>query len=609
MSFPRVGAPHSSPHDSAVHFELDQHQRRHRHLQQHQSLQHQQHEIPFINGGETECSHPPHSPVHATHASQPSRSSHGTILDVSDDNAIKTSSNLHPEPSDTSNSYARVEGISDDATIAYGIRPNEPQRRKQLPRQRQTCDRQKSSPLAMSVGFDDATGYGPSQSGGLPVRMVADPPNRDEWRRRLFNLESTVLLSNEEFETYFPWVDNVYSHRSTQLYKKKPFITHYWDCRLKGRAPGTPKPEDPNRKKRKRSVRERDQCDVKIKITQYHPGAASILQGDDRSSMDTEVLEKALTISENEPFWTIQRINHNGLNAVGDSRPPPVHKHDLSRSDEIKKSSVRRWLAALEQSAKRAQKPWPWKPTGDAATTAKVHSQEADIKFYAACFCPFSQRVWIALEAKGIAYQYCETYPLRKPKPTQLLEANPRGLVPVIQQGKWACAESSVILEYLEDLSSSSSSGGCNNSNSVVLHPTDPQLRANCRLWIEFINARIVPSFYALLSVADDEAHVLGSERLDKDISELVQAADEEGPYFLGDHICLVDIHLAPFALRLSRLLKPFRGWKPPPSGSRLDKWLEALENNPHIRRTTSAQALYVKSLHDLAKGYQGKTD
>lgn len=60
---------------------------------------------------------------------------------------------------------------------------------------------------------------------------------------------------------------------------------------------------------------------------------------------------------------------------------------------------------------------------------------------------PFSQRVWIALEAKGIPYQYCETDPFKRP--TQLLEANPRGLVPAIRQGDWASGESTVILEYV----------------------------------------------------------------------------------------------------------------------------------------------------------------
>lgn len=88
------------------------------------------------------------------------------------------------------------------------------------------------------------------------------------------------------------------------------------------------------------------------------------------------------------------------------------------------------------------------------------------MKLYAACFwyeamtgagedhiltwhSPFSQRVWIALEAKGMSYQYCEIDPYRRPAPTQFLEANPAGLTPAIRQGEWACSESGVILEYV----------------------------------------------------------------------------------------------------------------------------------------------------------------
>src|SRR5271167_2826937 len=93
------------------------------------------------------------------------------------------------------------------------------------------------------------------------------PLTRPPWLTR------RLTTTNCRFETYFPHVDNVYSHRSTQRYKRKPFVSHYWDCRLKGRPPGTPKSNDPNKKKRKRTARERDLCDVKIKITEYFPGA------------------------------------------------------------------------------------------------------------------------------------------------------------------------------------------------------------------------------------------------------------------------------------------------------------------------------------------------
>ncbi|KAI9848115.1 MAG: hypothetical protein M1838_000640, partial [Thelocarpon superellum] len=111
------------------------------------------------------------------------------------------------------------------------------------------------------------------------LKIVPSPPNLAEWRAKLFDVSETITLTEEEqvapprYQTYFPHVDNVYSHRSTQRYKRKPFVSHYWDCRLKGRPPGTPKSEDPNKKKRKRTARERDLCDVKIKITEYFPGA------------------------------------------------------------------------------------------------------------------------------------------------------------------------------------------------------------------------------------------------------------------------------------------------------------------------------------------------
>jgi hypothetical protein len=60
---------------------------------------------------------------------------------------------------------------------------------------------------------------------------------------------------------------------------------------------------------------------------------------------------------------------------------------------------------------------------------------------------PFVQRVWIALEIKGIPYQYIEVDPYQKPQ--SLLEVNPRGLVPALRHGDWGSYESSVLLEYV----------------------------------------------------------------------------------------------------------------------------------------------------------------
>jgi len=78
-----------------------------------------------------------------------------------------------------------------------------------------------------------------------------------------------------------------------------------------------------------------------------------------------------------------------------------------------------------------------------------------------------------------------------------------------------------------------------------------------------------------------------------------------QGPYFLGDQICLVDIHFAPFALRLSRMLQPFRGWTPALPESRWQKWIDAMEGNAHVRNTMSTNNLYVETMDLLIQGSQ----
>ncbi|TEA16542.1 Glutathione S-transferase U8 [Colletotrichum sidae] len=443
---------------------------------------------------------------------------------------------------------------------------------------------------AAGTPSDSDTGLGPGSgprpgpghtSGGLPIDISGSEP---------------------AFEAYFPHVDNVYSHRSTQAYKSKPFISHYWECRLKGRTPGTKKSDDPSKKKRNRVPRQLNLCDVKIKITEYHPGA-TIHDLDDGSYVRLDeagtfggahrVLASAgekslrpLPVAANnlpapgQKFWTIQRVNgHASISAV-----PGPHQHTLAKSDEVKKNSVQRYIAKHGHGA--SENDSPRKASGRAHWTVKKHDKERDLKLYAACYCPFSQRVWIALEAKGLPYQYCEEDPYGTSASQQLLEANPRGTVPAIRQGEWACADSAVILEYLEEM-----------DDGTPLFPTDIRLRANCRLWIDHINSRIVPAFNRLLRCPHPAQQSPAAEGLQEAVKRLVLAADEQGPFFLGSSLSLVDVHFAPFALRFSRTLQTSCGWAAPTPGSRWARWLDALESNPHVRATTSGKDLYTETV------------
>jgi len=116
-------------------------------------------------------------------------------------------------------------------------------------------------------------------------------------------------------------------------------------------------------------------------------------------------------------------------------------------------------------SDKKEQKTYHKKASGIALATVKKHSKEHDFKLFGSCFwyvyvtspfgslilnemdSPFVQRVWIALEVKGLNYQYVEVDPYKKP--ASLLEVNPRGLVPGIRHGDWGIGESTVIMEYV----------------------------------------------------------------------------------------------------------------------------------------------------------------
>ena len=84
--------------------------------------------------------------------------------------------------------------------------------------------------------------------------------------------------------------------------------------------------------------------------------------------------------------------------------------------------------------------------TGKALDTVNQHQKEEDLIFYSGWFCrrcsatsyktltdkvqtAFVQRVWIALQERGIKYQYREENPYHKDQ--EFLEVSPKGLVPV----------------------------------------------------------------------------------------------------------------------------------------------------------------------------------
>lgn len=522
--------------------------------------------------------------------------------------------------------------------------------------------------------------------------LVTDPPNLEQWRARLFNIEQPIHLTEAQFLTYFPHIDNVYSHRSTQKYKRKPFVSHYWDCRLKGRPSGTKKSDDPNKKKRKREKRERDLCDVKIKVTEWfgedqcrelgiepeYPkvdgagadGLQIVMESANTSNeLNAEaggnafgMLEPSRKFPRGHPgadgkrWYTVLRVNgsahSNAATGImedeeaGDGDDKDLdHKHGLDESDRIKKNSVQRFLLNQEKERRATKKvrPLPTPPdaqqalqadvvdtqllihatqgkadgntpsaasttstsfyraTGLAQQTASAHGSHVTthLTFFGNAYCPFAQRIWIALELKGIPYQYVECIPPHivsppPPKPDALLEVNPDGNIPCIRHGNWGIWESSVMMEYLEELE-----GG------APLLPRGrgtAQIRAHCRLWVDHVERRVLPAFYAVLlmppprdgeETSQTENRSILMNTLQAAITKLVNASHAIGPYFLGDAISYVDVAFAPWIIRLSRVLERYRGWPRPEVGTRWQSWVNAVECDDRVRRTVSKDESY----------------
>lgn len=171
------------------------------------------------------------------------------------------------------------------------------------------------------------------------------------------------------------------------------------------------------------------------------------------------------------------------------------------------------------------------------------------------------------------------------------MRINPRGLIPALQYDTWGCYESSVLMEYLEDL----------NTGAPLLPQGDAKSRAHCRLWSDHINRKILPHFYGLLQAQENSKQVSEASELTSEIKKIVDAADPSGPFFLGPHISFVDTQFAPWIIRLRRVLMPYRGWPEPEQGSRWASWINAIENNEGVKSTTSTDELYVDSYERYA--------
>jgi len=232
--------------------------------------------------------------------------------------------------------------------------------------------------------------------------------------------------------------------------------------------------------------------------------------------------------------------------------------------------------------------------TGAALETVDRHQRETNLTLWGSWFCPYVQRVWIALEEKGIEYTYHEVNPYKKEP--EFLRVNPLGLVPAIELKNQATLwESAVLLEFLEDA----------YPGSPQLLPPTPVERARSRIWSDHISKKICPAFYSFLQAQEVQQIQANREVLLTHLKTFVKAMvpAEEGPYFFGERFTTVDIMVLPWVLRFSSVLKRYRDFQVPRSSEREDdkgiwerfaKWEDAALSRKSVQETTSDLERYI---------------
>lgn len=189
--------------------------------------------------------------------------------------------------------------------------------------------------------------------------------------------------------------------------------------------------------------------------------------------------------------------------------------------------------------------------------------------------CPWVQRAAIVLCAKQVPYEI--TYIDRDNRPEWFRKISPHSKVPVLQiDEKHALFESNAIAEYLEE------------TVAPRLHPEDPIDRARNRAWTDYVTT--FASAVSNTAYADSEADFNSraakiSEPFGK-LDEALSKRGNDGPYFNGAKISLVDAAYAPFLQRYTFMdrLRPLGIIEKFP---RLAAWRDALLQAPAVKAST----------------------
>jgi glutathione S-transferase len=197
------------------------------------------------------------------------------------------------------------------------------------------------------------------------------------------------------------------------------------------------------------------------------------------------------------------------------------------------------------------------------------------IKLYHAVPSSNSDRVKIALDEKGLAYEGIKLDLARRDQKTpEHLQRNPYGKVPVIDDGGNVLFESCIINEYLDE-----------KYPDPPLMPKDPYLRGRGRVLVDYGLNYLHEPYWALRNEIFFKQEAERSESLMEEkrqtlrrLLRYLEDALGDRPYFLGA-ISLADIDLWPRFGRMEDY-----GVLPAPALPRLNAWMERMKARPSVK-------------------------
>ncbi|KAK7411397.1 hypothetical protein VNO78_02830 [Psophocarpus tetragonolobus] len=134
---------------------------------------------------------------------------------------------------------------------------------------------------------------------------------------------------------------------------------------------------------------------------------------------------------------------------------------------------------------------------------------------------PYAKRVELALNLKGIPYEYVEE-DLRN-KSDSLLKYNPvHKKVPVLVHNGKAIAESIVIFEYIDEIW----------KDGPQLLPSDPYKRAQARFWANFIQDQLMENTFLVVKTAGE-----AQQKAIEQVNEKLKVLEDGMKTYLGEGI------------------------------------------------------------------------